>query len=92
VAGEWHAAAPLAVERPRRQPPRRRKPEASEVPEVADPGAVDPGVEHERDFVIALVQAAMRMAEAECAAAGFAQNWAVFASRAAGAPTASSPW
>ncbi len=42
--------------------------------------------------MIALVQAAMRMAEAECAAAGFAQHWAVFASRAAGAPTASSPW
>ena len=64
----------------------RRTPVASEVPEVADPGAVDPGVEFERNFVIALVQAAMRMAEAECAAAGFAQHWAVFASRAAGLP------
>jgi hypothetical protein len=64
----------------------RRTPVASEVPEVADPAAVDPGVEFERNFAIALVQAAMRMAEAECAAAGFAQHWSVFASRAAGLP------
>lgn len=64
----------------------RRMPVTSMVPDVADPTASDPGVDFERNFAIALVQAAMRMAEADCVADGFTQHWVVFAAHAAGQP------
>lgn len=79
----WHGLDFYRREQARRE---RRLPVASVVPDVVDPSAADPGVELERNFAIALVQAAMRRAEAECHAAGFGQHWAVFAARAAGQP------
>lgn len=62
----------------------RRAPIQAPMPDLADPNATNPGDELERNFAIALVQAAMRHAEAECQAAGFATHWSVFAARAAG--------
>lgn len=62
----------------------RRGPLVAQAPDGPDPASADPGVELERNFAIALVQTAMRQAEAECLAAGFATHWVVFAARAAG--------